>query len=130
MLSRSPSKDTRYTWSTRWNFIWSKRERMQPRRVSDWHRPRRATPAIPSGIADSVLLFGPLYHLVDAADRLQALREARRILKHRGILFAAAISRFASLMAGLSFGTFQDAEFRTIVATDLASGQHRNPTNQ
>jgi ubiquinone/menaquinone biosynthesis C-methylase UbiE len=71
-----------------------------------------------------------LYHLVDGADRLQALREARRVLKHQGILFAAAISRFASVIAGISFDTFQDADFRTIVATDLASGQHRNPTDQ
>src|SRR5256885_8534317 len=47
-----------------------------------------------------------------------------------GILFAGAISRFASLMAGLAFDTFQDADFRTIVANDLASGQHRNPTDQ
>jgi ubiquinone/menaquinone biosynthesis C-methylase UbiE len=85
---------------------------------------------VPSGSADSVLLFGPLYHLVDSEDRLQALREARRILKYQGVLFATAISRFASLMAGLSFGTFQDADFRKIVAADLASGQHRNPTNQ
>jgi ubiquinone/menaquinone biosynthesis C-methylase UbiE len=85
---------------------------------------------VPSGIADSVLLLGPLYHLVDPADRLQALREACRILKDQGILFVAAISRFASLMAGLSFDTFQDPDFRAIVATDLASGQHRNPTSQ
>jgi ubiquinone/menaquinone biosynthesis C-methylase UbiE len=84
---------------------------------------------IPSASADSVLLFGPLYHLVDPADRLQALREAGRILKRQGVLFAAAISRFASLMAGLSVGAFQDADFRRIVAADLASGQHRNPTN-
>jgi len=85
----------------------------------------------PSASADSVLLFGPLYPLVDTADRLQALREAGRVLKHhKGVLFAAAISRFASLMAGLSFGTFQDPDFRRIVAADLASGQHRNPTNQ
>jgi ubiquinone/menaquinone biosynthesis C-methylase UbiE len=85
---------------------------------------------VSSASADSVLLLGPLYHLVDTADRLQALCEANRILKHQGVVFAAAISRFASLMAGLSFGTFQDPDFRRIVAADLASGQHRNPTNQ
>jgi ubiquinone/menaquinone biosynthesis C-methylase UbiE len=83
-----------------------------------------------SDSADSVLLFGPLYHLIDCADRLQALREARRIVKPEGVLFATAISRFASLMAGLSFGTFQDKDFRKIVAADLASGQHRNPTSE
>jgi ubiquinone/menaquinone biosynthesis C-methylase UbiE len=71
-----------------------------------------------------------LYHLVERSDRLQALRESRRILKPRGILFAASISRFASLIDGLSRGFFRDAEFRKIVAADLAGGQHNNPTNQ
>jgi len=84
---------------------------------------------IPSGSADALLLLGPLYHLVEPSDRLRALREARRILKPGGILFAAAISRFASLLDGLARGFFQDAEFRKIVTTDLASGQHRNPTD-
>jgi ubiquinone/menaquinone biosynthesis C-methylase UbiE len=84
---------------------------------------------VASGIADAVLLLGPLYHLTDNLDRLRALREARRILKPRGVLFAAAISRFASLIDGLSSGFFRDAVFREIVADDLASGQHRNPTS-
>src|SRR5437899_872411 len=55
--------------------------------------------------------------------------EARRILKRGGVFFAAAISRFASLLDGLSTGNFRDAQFREIVAADLASGQHRNPTS-
>jgi ubiquinone/menaquinone biosynthesis C-methylase UbiE len=84
---------------------------------------------IPSASADALLLLGPLYHLVEQSDRLLALREARRVLKPRGVLFAAAISRFASLMDGLARGFFQDAEFRKMVAADLASGQHRNPTD-
>lgn len=84
---------------------------------------------IPSSTADAVLILGPLYHLIERADRLQALREARRILKRDGVLFGAAISRFASLLDGLSTGNFRDAQFREIVAADLASGQHRNPTN-
>ncbi len=83
---------------------------------------------LPGGIADAVLLLGPLYHLTDHSERLRALREARRILKPGGVLFAAAISRFASLIDGLSRGAFPDHRFRTIVAADLASGQHRNPT--
>src|SRR5262249_22307964 len=37
-------------------------------------------------------------------------------------------SRFASLMDGLTRGFFQDDQFRDIVASDLASGRHRNPT--
>jgi ubiquinone/menaquinone biosynthesis C-methylase UbiE len=84
---------------------------------------------VPSGYADTVLLLGPLYHLVERADRLQALVEARRILKAGGVCFAAAISRFGSLLDGFATGNFRDAQFRGIVAQDLASGQHRNPTN-
>jgi ubiquinone/menaquinone biosynthesis C-methylase UbiE len=84
----------------------------------------------PSSTADAVLLLGPLYHLVERADRLVALREAHRILKPQGVLVAAAISRFASLIDGLARGFFRDAQFRKIVADDLATGQHRNPTNQ
>jgi ubiquinone/menaquinone biosynthesis C-methylase UbiE len=84
----------------------------------------------PSNSTDAVLLLGPLYHLAERADRLMSLREARRILKPQGVLIAAAISRFASLIDGLARGFFRDAEFRKMVADDLATGQHRNPTNQ
>ncbi len=84
---------------------------------------------IPSARVDGVLLLGPLYHLVEHSDRLQAIREVHRILKPQGVLFAASVCRFASLIDGLSSGFFNDAEFRKIVAADLVSGQHRNPTN-
>lgn len=84
---------------------------------------------VPDRSADAVLFLGPLYHLVDHTDRLQAIHEARRILRPGGVLFAAAISRFASLIDGLSRGFFADPAFRSLVAADLASGQHRNPTN-
>ena len=44
---------------------------------------------------DVVLLLGPLYHLIEAADRATALSEARRVLRDGGLLAAAGISRIA-----------------------------------
>ena len=36
--------------------------------------------------ADAVLLLGPLYHLVEREDRVQALREARRVARPGGLV--------------------------------------------
>lgn len=77
---------------------------------------------------DAVLLLGPLYHLTERADRLAAIREARRVLRSGGLLFAAGISRFASLLDGLVRDLLSDPDFETIVERDLRDGQHRNPT--
>jgi len=52
----------------------------------------------PDGCADTVLLLGPLYHLLDRADRLGALAEAHRVLRPGGHLFAAGIYRYAALL--------------------------------
>ena len=79
--------------------------------------------------ADAVLLMGPLYHLTDRVDRLQALREARRVVRPGGWLFAVGISRFTSLLDGLSAGFLNDPVFARIVEQDLRDGQHRNPDN-
>ncbi len=82
------------------------------------------------GSADAVLFFGPLYHLTSREDRLRALREARRVLKPRGVLLAAAISRFASALDGVREGYLADPAFAAIVDRDLTDGQHRNPTGK
>jgi SAM-dependent methyltransferase len=50
---------------------------------------------------DSVLLLGPLYHLTQRRDRLTALREARRIVRPGGTVFAAAISRWVPRLHGM-----------------------------
>jgi ubiquinone/menaquinone biosynthesis C-methylase UbiE len=79
--------------------------------------------------ANAVLLLGPLYHLTECHDRQTALGEARRVLRPGGHLFAAAISRFASLLDGLRGHVFEDEAFARIVEQDLADGQHRNDTD-
>jgi len=56
---------------------------------------------LPDASADAVLLCGPLYHLPDSAERSRALRESARILKPDGVLFAAAISRWAARLDGI-----------------------------
>ena len=83
----------------------------------------------PARSVDAVLLMGPLYHLTEGADRRQALREARRVARPSGWLFAVGISRFTSLLDGLSAGYLDDPVFARIVDQDLRDGQHRNPGN-
>jgi SAM-dependent methyltransferase len=87
-------------------------------RVLDWR----------DGSADVVLLLGPLYHLIDAGERLRALKEAHRVLVSGGLLFAAAISRFSSALNGLARDLFADPRIQSIVERDLAEGVHENRT--
>lgn len=79
--------------------------------------------------ADAVLLLGPLYHITERAQRLAAWREAFRVLRSQGRVFAVGISRFASALDGLRSGHIGDTAFVSIYQRDLQDGQHRNPTN-
>jgi ubiquinone/menaquinone biosynthesis C-methylase UbiE len=83
---------------------------------------------LPDGSADAVLLLGPLYHLPQHAERLQALVEARRVCRPGGVIIAAAISRFASTLDGLRGGYLEDPRFAEVAASDRRDGQHHNPT--
>ena len=47
-------------------------------------------------VVDAVLLLGPVHHLRRRADRVRALREARRVVRPGGPVFVAAISRWAA----------------------------------
>ncbi len=82
------------------------------------------------GSAAAVLVMGPLYHLTVAADRLQALREAFRVLSPSGVVVAAAVSRYASTLDGLSRNLSLDPVFAGIRDRDLLDGQHRNDTDR
>jgi ubiquinone/menaquinone biosynthesis C-methylase UbiE len=82
---------------------------------------------LPDASADAVLLLGPLYHLPERAERLQALAEARRVCRRGGVIIAAAISRFASTLDGLRGGYLEDPAFAALAAGDRQDGRHRNP---
>jgi SAM-dependent methyltransferase len=73
---------------------------------------------------DVILLLGPLYHLLHEKERMQALSEAWRVLRRDGVLFAAAISRFASLLDGMRRKMLGEPEFRKLVERDLEDGRH------
>lgn len=79
---------------------------------------------------DVTLLLGPLYHLTERSDRVAALAEAVRVTRPGGLVFVAAISRFASALDGLARGFIADPEFQQIMREDLTNGQHRNPNDR
>lgn len=56
---------------------------------------------LPDATVDAVLLFGPLYHLRERAGRVQALREAARVVVPGGVVLVVAISRWAVVLDGL-----------------------------
>lgn len=76
--------------------------------------------------ADAVLLLGPLYHLTGRTDRVKALAEARRVVRPGGLVIAAAISRFASLLDGLS----SEFLFDPAVPDDCRAGPTRRSAPQ
>ena len=79
----------------------------------------------PDSSADVVLLLGPLYHLLDAADRSRALAEAHRVLRPGGLLFAAAIARFAALLDMLVRLDALDGAVLPIVTEAVRTGVFR-----
>lgn len=81
---------------------------------------------------DAALLLGPLYHLQQKTDRLQALTEAFRILRPGGILFAAGISKYSSATWALSvYGQtndyIDDPIYMEMLREELTTGIHRKP---
>ncbi|MEV8374816.1 methyltransferase domain-containing protein [Kribbella sp. NPDC056861] len=72
---------------------------------------------------DVTLLFGPLYHLLEAADRAQALAEARRVTKTGGLVVAAGISRYAGLLEYGTKGLLSEESVQGF-ADSLATGRN------
>ena len=73
---------------------------------------------VPGNGFDAVLLMGPLYHLIDEADRKAALMEAYDRLREGGILFSSFLSRFGvlgDLIKNLPGWIEDQAEVRSIL---------------
>jgi SAM-dependent methyltransferase len=86
---------------------------LMPLHVRQLRQAAGGDPRIQSAVADArqldladrsagaVLLLGPLYHLDQRRDRVQALTEAHRVVRPGGPVIAAAISRWAVRMDGI-----------------------------
>jgi ubiquinone/menaquinone biosynthesis C-methylase UbiE len=106
-----------------------RRSEVSPKRLASCQVGDARALSFSDGTADGVLLLGPLYHLIEKADRLRALHEVYRVLRPGGVLFAAAISRYGSALDGIARDLFIDPAFAAIVKQDLQDGQHRNATD-
>lgn len=89
---------------------------------------------MPDESADAILLFGPLYHIVDYSERQLALKECCRLLKPNGLLFTAAITRFATtLWAVTTYGKndlLDELEFYEMIELEINNGDHiKNPNS-
>jgi len=76
---------------------------------------------------DAILLMGPLYHLVDEADRKQALSEAFDRLHPGGVIFTAFISRFGiqgHLMKKVPEWIEDQADVRSLLAQGRSPDDH------
>jgi ubiquinone/menaquinone biosynthesis C-methylase UbiE len=75
--------------------------------------------------ADVVLILGPLYHLTERQDRVQALTEARRTVRPGGLVVAATINRFAGVHDTLNRGRYFHPETRARQESCARNGQNR-----
>lgn len=81
----------------------------------------------PDNFADAVISHGPLYHITQREERVQVLREAKRILKPGGVICAFGITRYAGLMYGIQQGLIFDADYRRMIADEVRTGLRMDP---
>ena len=58
---------------------------------------------LPAEKYDAVLLMGPMYHLWKERERKKAIREAIRLVKPSGLIFASFVTRFAAIRHAAKF---------------------------
>ena len=79
--------------------------------------------------AHLVILHGPLYHLQSKQHRIDALFEAKRVLKPGGYVLGFAINFTASTLTGLLNGMIHQPEFYAMCTHEISSGLHQPPAN-
>ncbi len=88
------------------------------------------------GSADAVLLMGPLYHITEYEERIEAICESRRLLKKDGILFSAALTPYSVLLHCITVYQpegeaknvlLEDSKFMAMVEREIEDGCHVNP---
>ncbi len=58
---------------------------------------------------DAVLLFGPMYHLIDEESKIKALNEAKRIVKDNGLIFISyCMNEYAVITHGFIESNIKD----------------------
>jgi len=76
------------------------------------HRSATDLSNLRDGDADVLLTLGPLYHLRELEDRRRSVREAARVLKPRGVIFAAGVNKMALLRDAFRDAPESGARFR------------------
>ena len=75
---------------------------------------------------DAVLLMGPLYHLLEEADRRQAVEEAVRVLRAGGIVMATNITRYAAIRFWAKRDPMRVVDQRAVYEQQVATGKTPN----
>ena len=77
---------------------------------------------------DVALLMGPLYHLLEPAERFRAVSEARRVLKSSGLILATLITRTAPIR----YAALNDPQWlvkeRERIDSFMSDGVYRAPS--
>lgn len=76
---------------------------------------------------DAVLLMGPLYHLLEHGQRVRAVREAHRILRPGGRVFAAFVSRTSTIQCAAGRSPEYIENFAAAAESVLTTGILRDP---
>lgn len=92
-----------------------------------FHADARDLSCLPDSPVDAVLLMGPLYHLLEHDQRLQAVHEAARRLRPGGIIVAAFLNRYATVIWGAAESPQYVLASRQEVDAIVSTGLYRRP---